>query len=148
MQVILREDVPNLGRSGEIVEASGGYVRNYLLPRGLAVVASGRNVRQLEHEKRVISKREEKLMHNALAAKGRLEGLSVNISKQVGQDEKLFGSVTNKDIAEALAERDVVIDRKKIQIDEPIRSLGVHTVRVSLARDVMAELKVWVVAAE
>lgn len=148
MQVILREDIPNLGRTGQIVDVKRGYGRNYLLPRGLAVVATARNVGQLEHEKRVIGAREAKLMRNAQSLKAKLEGLSINIAMRVGEDDKLFGSVTNKDIAEALAQRDLRIDRKKIQLDEPIRSLGVHTVKVVLGREVGAELKVWVVAKE
>lgn len=148
MQVILCEDVSNLGRSGDVVQARPGYVRNYLVPRGLAVVASNRNLSQLEHSKRVIAKREEKLLRDASVIKSKLESLSINIARKVGQEDKLFGSVTNKDIAEVLAERGVPIDRKKIQLVEPIRSLGVHSVPVQLARDISAELKVWVVAAE
>lgn len=148
MQLILREDVPNLGNSGDIVEVKGGYGRNYLVPRGLAVPASVRNVSQLEHQKRGIAQREAKRTRETQGLKSQLEGLSINIAKQVGDEDKLFGSVTNKDIAEVLEQRGVPIDRKKIMIDTPIRSLGVHAVRVNLGRDTSAELKVWVVAQE
>ena len=148
MQVILREDVPNLGRIGDIVTVKGCYGRNYLIPRGLAVMASARNVGQLEHAKRIIGQREAKLLRSAESLKAKIEGLSINISKQVGEDDKVFGSVTTKEIAEALHERGIEIDRKKIHTDEPIRSLGVHPVTVHLARDLSAEFKVWVVAKE
>jgi large subunit ribosomal protein L9 len=148
MQVILREDVAHLGKSGEVVDVKDGYGRNYLLPRGLAVMASARNLGQLEHHKRVITQREEKLMRTASAAKAKLEGLSINIAVQVGEGDKLFGSVNNKDIAAALAERQIDIDRKRIQLPTPIRTLGVHPVVVNLGRGVSAELKVWVVAKE
>jgi len=148
MQVILKEDVPNLGQSGDLVEVKSGYCRNYLIPRGLAAMASARNVKQLEHEKRAIAQREAKLLRTAQALKDKVEGTAVNIAKQVGEDEKLYGSVTSKEIADVLAAKGVMVDRKKIQIREPIRSLGVHTVVVSLGREMNAELKVWVVAQE
>lgn len=148
MQVILREDIAHLGRTGDIVEVKPGYGRNYLIPRGLAAVATAGNIDQIEHQKRVIAQREAKLLRSAQAIKAKLEGLSLNIAMRVGEDDKLYGSVTNKDIAEALAGRDIQIDRKKIQIDEPIRSLGVHPVKVALGRELAAELKVWVVAKE
>lgn len=148
MQVILREDVEHLGRTGEIVSVREGYGRNFLIPRGLAVIASSRNVKQLEHDKRVIAQRESKLLRNAEALKAKLEGLSLNIAKQAGEGDKLFGSVTPKEIAEELAAKGVTIDRKKLRLEEPIRSLGVHPVQVALGRDVTAEIKVWVVAAD
>lgn len=148
MQVILREDVPHLGHTGDIVDVKGGYGRNYLIPRGLAVVASARHVAQFEHQKRVIAQREAALLRDAQAIKAKLEGLSINIAMQVGEDDKLFGSVTNKDIATALEERGVKVDRKKIHTEEPIRSLGVHNVHVALGRETSATLKVWVVAKE
>ena len=148
MQVILREDVPNLGRSGDVVNVSGGYGRNYLIPRGLAVVASSKQIARLEHDKRAIAQREAKRLRTAEAIKAKLEGLSINIAKQVGEGDRLFGSVTSKEIAEALAARGIELDRKTIHIDEPIRSLGVHPVAVNLGREMQAELKVWVVAQE
>jgi large subunit ribosomal protein L9 len=146
MQIILREDVPNLGRTGEIVNVRNGFGRNYLIPRGLAVLASTGNRQQLEHEKRLITARERKRLATAAALKSRIEELSLNIPKQVGAEDRLFGSVTSKEIADRLAEQGVTIDRKSIHLPEPIKSLGVHTVQVKLASDVSAKLKVWVVA--
>ena len=148
MQVILREDVAKLGQTGDLVTVRDGYGRNYLIPRGLAVLATPRNVKRLEHDKRVIAQREAKLLRKAESVKSKLEGMSVNIPKQVGEEDKLFGSVTARDIAEALAAQGVEIDRRTIQLDEPIKTLGVHEVVVRLARSLTATLKVWVVAAE
>lgn len=148
MQVILREDVPHVGRSGQVVDARAGFVRNYLIPRGLAVAATGCGLQQLEHEKRVIATREQKLLRDGMAVKAKLEGLTINIARQVGQEEKLFGSVSNVDIAAALAAQGVTLDRKKIQLAEPIRTLGVHSVTVQLGKGMTAALKVWVVAAD
>jgi large subunit ribosomal protein L9 len=148
MQVILREDVPNLGRSGELVTVKEGFGRNYLIPRGLAVVATGRNVARLDHEQHKIEQREQKLLRSAAAIKQKIEQTSINIAKQVGEEEKLFGSVTTREIADALAAAGVEVDRKAIHLDEPIRTLGVHSVKVKLRRDVEAVVKVWVVASE
>lgn len=146
MQVILSEDVENVGKSGDIVNVKDGFGRNYLIPRGLAVPASSKAVSRLEHDKRVIAQREAKLMRTSEALKARIEALSINIAKQVGEEEKLFGSVTNKEIADALAEQGVEIERRKLQIDEPIRTVGQHDVTINLGRQMTATLKVWVVA--
>jgi large subunit ribosomal protein L9 len=147
MQVILREDVENLGNSGELVTVKDGYARNFLIPRGLAVRATPRNVRRLDHEKRVISQRDSKRQKDAQSLKDRIEALSLTIAKHTGEEEKLFGSVTNRDIAEALKEESgLEIDRKSIHLDQAIKSLGVYSVNVKLTRDVVATLKLWVVA--
>jgi len=148
MQVILREDVPNLGRSGEVVTVKPGYGRNYLLPRGLAVIATPKNMARLEHEKRVIEQRNQKLLRDAQAIKDRLEQLSINIPRAVGQGEKLYGSVTSRDIADALREAGVPIDHRAIHLEEPLKTLGMFPVEVRLGRGVVATLKVWVVAQE
>jgi large subunit ribosomal protein L9 len=147
MQVILREDVENLGNTGEMVTVKDGYARNYLIPRGLAVLATPRNVRRLDHEKRVIGQRDSKRQKDAQSLKERIEALSLTIAKHTGEEEKLFGSVTNRDIAEALKEESGLdIDRKAIHLEQPIKSLGVYSVNVKLTRDVIATLKLWVVA--
>jgi large subunit ribosomal protein L9 len=146
MQVILREDVEHLGRTGEIVNVKNGYGRNYLIPRGLAVAANPKNVARLEHDKRVISAREIKLAKNAEALKAKIEGIEITIAKPVGDEDKLFGSVTTRDIAEAAAEKGVALDRKKLEIAEPIRTVGEHSVQVNLGREHSASIKVWVVA--
>ena len=148
MQVILKEDVPNLGRSGDVVNVKPGYGRNYLIPRGLAVVATPKNVSRIEHEKRVIESRAQKLVKDAQGLKDRLEQLSINIARPVGAGDKLYGSVGTRDIADALKDSGVPVDHRKIHLDDPIKSLGMFTVDIKLARDVVAKLKVWVVAKE
>jgi large subunit ribosomal protein L9 len=146
MQVILSEDVPHLGKTGDIVVVKEGYGRNYLIPQGLAVIASPKNKAKLEHDRSVIAAREAKLMRTAEAVKARIEGASVNIAKQVGEGDKLFGSVTAKEIAEELSAQGIEVDRKRIQLPENIRSLGEHQVSISLGQQMSASLKVWVVA--
>jgi large subunit ribosomal protein L9 len=148
MQVILTEDVQNLGRSGEVVNVKPGYGRNYLIPRGLAVLATTKNISRIEHEKRVIEKRQIALRKDAEAVKSRIEQLSINIARAVGAGDKLYGSVGARDIAEAAAAQGVTLDHRKIALAEPIRALGMFEVEIKLARDVAAKLKVWVVAKE
>ena len=146
MQVILREDVPGLGRTGDLVKAKPGYARNYLIPRGLAVTADPRNVERIEHEKTQIAKRATKTRATAQDLKALIEGTSVTISKHAGEEDKLFGSVTTREIEHALAEEGITIDKKKIRMDQPIKQLGVHTVSVHLQGEIHANLKVWVIA--
>ena len=146
IQVILKEDVPNLGRSGELVSVKPGYGRNYLIPQGLAVVASRKNVAQMEHEKRAIEARSAKQRKDAEALAGTMKDVTVEISRQVGEGDKLFGSVTTRDIEEALAAQGHKVDRKKIHLHEPIKALGQYTVDVKIAREVTIQIKVWVVA--
>jgi large subunit ribosomal protein L9 len=146
MQVILREDVPNLGQTGELVNVKNGYGRNYLIPRGLAVLATPRNRRRLEHEKRVIAQRDIKRRKDAQTIKEKIESLSLTIAKHTGEEDKLFGSVTTREIADALQEEGFDIDRRTIQLEQPIKTLGVYTVTVKLAREITANLKIWVVA--
>jgi large subunit ribosomal protein L9 len=142
MKVILREDVTNLGRSGEVVTVKDGYGRNYLLPRKLAVLANERNIRQLEHEKSVISARQEKLKTGAQQTAKGLEAVQLKILRKVGEQDKLYGSVTVLDIAESLAAKGHKIDRRTIHLPEPIRSVGTFDVEVRLHRDVAAKIKV------
>jgi large subunit ribosomal protein L9 len=146
IQIILKEDVPNLGHSGELVQVRPGYGRNYLIPQGLAVVASRKNVAQMEHEKRAIEARSAKQRKDAEALAGTMKDVTVEISRQVGEGDKLFGSVTTRDIEEALAAKGHKVDRKKIHLAEPIKALGQYPVDVKIARDVTIQIKVWVVA--
>jgi large subunit ribosomal protein L9 len=146
MEVILREDVENLGQTGEVVTVRDGYGRNYLIPRGLAALATPRNVRRMEHEKRAIAQQDAKRQKNAQTLKDQLEKLSITISKHTGEEDKLFGSVTTREIAAALKEQGFDINRKSIVLEEPVRSLGVFQVPMKLSRDVTAEVKLWVVA--
>ncbi len=145
MRVILREDVHKLGRSGEIVTVKDGFARNYLLPRKIAVPANEKNVRQVEHDKAVISARQAKLKGGAQEQATKLEALSVKISRKVGQQEKLYGSVTALDIAEVLGSQGYKVDRRSIHLPEPIKALGLHQVELRLHRDVIAKINVEVV---
>lgn len=146
MRVILREDVHKLGRSGEIVTVKDGFARNYLLPRKIAVPANEKNVRQVEHDKAVISARQAKLKGSAQEQASKLEALSVKISRKVGQQDKLYGSVTALDIAEVLGSQGYKVDRRSIHLPEPIKSLGLHQVELRLHRDVIAKINVEVVS--
>ena len=145
IQVVLKDDVEKLGKSGEIVKVKPGYARNFLLPRGLAVVASRGNIVQVEHEKKVAIARAAKLKADAGAIAKTLDGISVEIAVQVGEGDKIFGSVSTKDIAEALEKKGQKVDRKKIQLSEPIKTLGEHAVTIKLGYDVTATVKVNVV---
>jgi large subunit ribosomal protein L9 len=147
-QVILRTDVADLGRAGEVVDVKPGYARNYLIPQGLAYSASEGNVRQLEGERQQaqVSMDRQKGRAEGLAAE--LEGRSVSFKVKAGEEGKLFGSVTTVDIAEQLASEGVTIDRRDIILEEPIKELGVFRVPVRLHADVRPELTVWVVAEE
>jgi large subunit ribosomal protein L9 len=148
MQVILRDDMDNLGKSGEVVNVKPGYARNYLLPRGHAVKATASDVARVEHEKRVIAARTAKLAKEAQAEADKMSQVTVSIARAVGEEDKLFGSVTSRDIAEALREQGVTVDAKKIHLDEPIKALGMVEVPVKLGRGVSANVKVWVVKQE
>ncbi len=146
-QVVLRDDVENLGRSGEVVRVKPGYARNYLIPRGLAAAATHGNVAQIEHEKKVAVARATKLRAAAQGRAGELSNVSVEIAAQAGDNQKLFGSVGTRDIAQALAAKGVEVDRKKIVLAEPIKELGEYDVPVKLGYEVQATIKVRVVAA-
>jgi large subunit ribosomal protein L9 len=144
MKVILREDVYNLGDSGEVVTVKDGYARNYLLPRNLAMLASAANIRQLDHEKAVILVRHAKMKSVAEEAGKKLAGVSVTVSRKVGDQDKLFGSVTALDVAEALAAQGHKFDRRVIHLPEPIRTIGSFEVELKLHRDVQAKVMVHV----
>lgn len=145
MKVILREDIYNLGKSGEVVTVKPGYGRNYLLPRNLAVLASDANIRRLEHERAVINARQAKLKGVAEQQAKTLSGIAVKIARKVGEQDKLYGSVTALDIAESLVAQGQKIDRRHIHLPEPIKALGSFDVEVRLHRDVVAKIKVEVV---
>jgi large subunit ribosomal protein L9 len=147
MQVVLRDDVENLGRSGDLVRVKPGYARNYLIPRGLASPATHGNVAKIEHEKRVAVARAAKLRQEAQGRAAGLAAVTVEIAAQAGDNNKLFGSVGARDIAQALAAKGVEVDRKKILLAEPIKELGEHEVPIKLGYDVQATVKVRVVAA-
>ena len=147
VQVVLRDDIDNLGRCGEVVRVKPGYARNYLIPRGLASAATRGNVAQIEHEKKSALAYAAKLRTEAQAHAGALSSVSVDIKAQAGENQKLFGSVGARDIAEALAAKGVTVDKKKILLAEPIKALGEYAVPVKLGYEVQATVKVRVVAA-
>lgn len=144
MEVILREDVPHLGHIGDIVKVRPGYARNYLLPRGLATVADTRNLSALEHEKRIVDEKRKRAMSAAEQLAGKLRATVLTIAARAGEEGKLFGSVTNIDIERALGEAGVTIERRRIRLDEPIKTLGEHKVAIALAAGVQAEVAVTV----
>ena len=145
MQLILREDVDKLGKSGELVNVKDGFGRNFLLPRKLAVLANARNIRQLEHEKAVIAARQAKLKAGATAQASALGGVKLTVPRKVGEHDKLFGSVTALDIAEALSALGQKVDRRHIRLPEPIKTLGAHEVEIHLHHDVVAKISVEVI---
>lgn len=146
MQVILVDEVPNLGDIGDVASVKPGYARNYLLPRGLAIPASLKNRKRLEHEKRIAFHRLIKVKRDAAAIAKRLSAVSVTIARKVGEQDKLYGSVTGHDVHKALKDSGVEVERRRIQLDEPIKALGVYQVPIRLQNEVTAEVKVWVVA--
>ena len=148
MQVILQENIDNLGKVGDIVKVKPGYARNYLLPRGLAAEASTRNVSQLEHQKRAAQKRRDKIRIDAEKVAKAIESAKVTLARQVGEEDKLFGSVTTADIEEALRSAGIAgISRKQIHLPEPIKALGLHEVPVKVHPEVTAKVRVNVVKA-
>ena len=146
MKLILREDVSNVGKAGEIATVRDGYGRNFLIPHGKAVLASDKNIRQLEHQKRIIYTQQAKQKASAEATAQSITALQITIRRKVGEQEKLYGSVTNKDIADEAAKQGVIIDRHTMHLPEAIRTLGTFEVPVKLHSHVTATLKVWVVA--
>jgi large subunit ribosomal protein L9 len=147
MLVILKKEVPNLGEAGAIVRVKPGYGRNFLIPQGLAIPANESSVRVLDHQKRMADAIRRKELNNAAALADRIGQTAISIRREAGEDDKLFGSVTNRDIAEALAAEGVELDRRSIQLDEPIRSIGLFTVPVRLHREVSADIRVFVMRA-
>ncbi|HUQ06518.1 MAG TPA: 50S ribosomal protein L9 [Kofleriaceae bacterium] len=146
MQVILTQDVTNLGKAGELVSVRPGYGRNYLVPRGMAVSATAANVHRLEHDKRVIARRVAKERAVADAQAERINVVTLQFDRQVGDEEKMFGSVTSRDLVEQLKKAGVDLDHRQIVLDQPIKALGKYEVAVKLAAGVVANLKFFVVA--
>jgi large subunit ribosomal protein L9 len=144
MKVILNDDVKNLGKMGEVVNVSDGYARNFLLPKKLAVEANTKNLKEFEHNKKIIKEKAVKLRESFKSVADKLSLLSLTIKAKTGEDDKLFGSVTNMNIADALASEGYDIDKKKI-VMEPIKRLGEYSVTIKLPADLSAEVKVNVV---
>ncbi|UCE84551.1 MAG: 50S ribosomal protein L9 [Deltaproteobacteria bacterium] len=148
VNVILLEEVPPLGDAGDLVKVKAGYARNYLIPQGKASVATTSRVKELEHHKRVVAEKVARERSECERERDRLQSLSLEITMRSGEDGKLFGSVTALQIADLIAERGLEVDRRKILLSEPIKQIGEHVVPIRLHRDVVAEVKLNVVAAE
>ena len=148
MKVILREDVQGVGNIGDVLEVAPGYARNYLLPRSKAVEATGRNLKSVDHAKRVIAEKAKKEKAEVEEYAKKVSATAVTITVQVGKDDKLFGSVTTKDIADALAAQGIEVDKRRIHLEHPIKELGTVSVPVKLHSQVTATVNVTVAKAE
>jgi large subunit ribosomal protein L9 len=148
MEIILTENVKGLGQIGDVVNVKPGYSRNFLIPRGLAVEANPRNLQELEHHKRQLTRKAAKLSKEAADVKARIEALECVFSLRASEEGKLFGSVTSMELEAAMAEQGVEIDRRKIQLDQPIKTLGEHVVDIKLNAGASASLKVRVLNAD
>jgi large subunit ribosomal protein L9 len=148
VKLILRESVPSLGEPGALVSVKPGFARNYLLPRGLAILATESNVRELDHTKRVVAAKVAKDRKEFEGVRDRLQALALVVKARAGEEGKLFGSVTSAQIAELIAAEGVEIDRRRIQLDEPIKELGEHTVEIRLQSDLVARVRVTVALEE
>lgn len=146
MKVILREDMEKLGKAGDVIKVADGFGRNYLIPKQLAVLANVRNLKSLDHDKRVIDARTKKSRKTAESLASRLQAVSITIHAKAGEEGKLFGAITSRDIAEALEKAGVPVDRKMIQLPDPIKHLGDYKVKVKAGADVQPEVTVIVVA--
>ena len=145
MKVILRKNYDQLGKIGDLVEVKDGYARNFLLPRQIAYIATKGNIKALEEEKHQLAKKEVKELEAAKVLASELENVSITIPVKVGEEDRIFGSVTSQMIADALKDKNYEIDKRKIDLEEPIKALGIYSVNVKLHNDVNAVVKTWVV---
>jgi large subunit ribosomal protein L9 len=146
MKIILREDVEKLGKAGDVVKVADGFGRNYLIPRQLAVPANVRNLKTLEHDRRTIEARVKKSLKSAETLAARLSSVSVTITAKAGEEGKLFGAITSRDIAEAMDKAGVPVDRKTVLLQDPIKQLGDYKVKIKAGSDLHPEISVSVVA--
>ena len=147
MRVILKSDVANLGNAGDVVDVSGGYGRNFLIPRGLATAASDSSMAALAHQQRIIEADRQRLVGEFKALAEKLNDTAVTFKREAGENDKLFGSVTNRDVVEALAEEGLDVDRRWLQMEEPLRSIGLFNIEARLHSEVSATIKVFVIRA-
>ena len=145
MKIILTKDMDNLGKAGTLVEVKPGYGRNYLIPRDMAMLATAKNVRQLEHDRAGILAKAAKLRASMTAQANKLNHVEVKLARKVGEQDKLFGSVTSKDVHEAITAAGYQLDRRQIHLPEPLRTIGTHEVEVKLHSDDSAKVKVTIV---
>jgi large subunit ribosomal protein L9 len=148
MLVILKENVENLGRIGDVVKVADGYARNFLIPNKKVVAANENNLSAIEHQKKMLEKKRAAEKQSAEEISKKIAAFTCNISRKVGEKDKLFGSVTANDIADALQAGGITIEKRLIHIKEPIKALGVHSVEIKLLPEVVTNLKVWVVKEE
>ncbi len=148
MDVILTESIPNLGEQGDIVKVRGGYARNFLIPRGMAYPTSSANAAKVTHQKRILMDQRNRKIKTEQDMARRLSEISVNVPVKAGEEDRIHGTVTNQHIADALKQKGIDIDRRKINLEEQIKALGVYTVPVKFSGDTVAQLKVWVVKDE
>lgn len=146
MKLILKDDVKGLGTIGSVVSVSDGYARNFLIPKNLAIEANTKNIKELEHEKKKIAEQAKKIKNSAQTIAEKISSIALTLSAKAGEEEKLFGSVTTMDIADALKKQGLDIDRKKIILEEPIKRLGSYTVGVKIHPEITANLQISVVA--
>jgi large subunit ribosomal protein L9 len=145
MEVILKEDVANVGKIGEVVRVRDGYARNYLLPRGLVLLANKKNLKTFEHHKKVVADQKQKITREAQSVGQSINAVSLTIRMRVGEEGKLFGSVTNIQIEKALKAQGLIVDRRKIQLEEPIKVTGDYDVPIRMTADLTVPLKVSVI---
>ena len=145
MKIILRQDHATLGKLGDIVEVKDGYARNYIIPQNIGYIATKGNLSALEEEKKQNNDRQKKELHHAEKVATELEKASVTLKVKVGEDERLFGSVTSQMIADALLEKSITVDKRNIELEEPIKALGIYTINIKLNSSVTGKVKVWVV---
>lgn len=146
MEVILKEDVANVGKIGEVVRVRDGYARNYLLPRGLVLIANKKNLKTFEHQKKIVADQKQKIVRRAQALSEQIAAVSLVIPMKVGEEGRLFGSVTNMQIEKALKAQGLDVDRRKIHLEAPIRNIGEYEVPIRLSADVTVALKLSVVS--
>ncbi len=145
MKVILRRDFEQLGKVGDTIEVKNGFARNYLIPRQLAFAANKGNLRALQEEKKQLVKKDAKILTAAKQLAAELEKVSVTLTVKVGDEDKMFGTVTSQMIADSIKEKGFEIDKRKIEIDEPIKALGIYNINIKLHPEVSASVKTWVV---
>jgi large subunit ribosomal protein L9 len=145
MKVVLKDDVKNVGKMGQIADVADGFARNYLLPKGLAIEASTKNVKSMEHEKRIIQEKAKKIRNSALDLSQKISAMTLVIKAKAGEEGKLFGAVTTMDIAEQMKNEGIEIDKKRISLDEPIKRIGTYSVSVKVHPEVSTQINVQVV---
>ncbi len=145
MKVILREDVPDLGQAGQTIDVKAGYGRNYLFPRNLAIPATKGNLQAIDEVNKQKQLREKKQRRQAEIIKDKIEKLSLSVEVLVGEEDKLYGSVTNADVADLLAKEGIIVDKRAIELESPVKVIGVYTIPVKIDKNVTAQLRLWVI---